>query len=201
MRRLRHACVRRRFAPALQRQIHLVARGGVAQHDPLPARLRLPDHLQQTERLRHDVAASEQRHTGEVRICVEGGLPTSYLWRHLRDGVAMPDIVRQRALMMFSKLRVWDTSDNNGVLIYLLLAEHAIELVADRGVARYVDPAVWQTVVAHLSDELRQGHFEEGLTQALEEVSAVLVAHFPDSGADGVNTPGPNQLPDEPVLR
>ena len=87
-----------------------------------------------------------------MRICVEGGLPTSYLWRHLRDGVAMPDIVRQRALMMFSKLRVWDTSDNNGVLIYLLLAEHAIELVADRGVARYVDPAVWQTVVAQQSD-------------------------------------------------
>ena len=136
------------------------------------------------EQLRRRVHASEQRHSGEVRICVEGGLPTSYLWRHLRDGVAMPDIVRQRALMMFSKLRVWDTSDNNGVLIYLLLAEHAIELV-----------------VAHLSDELRQGHFEEGLTQALEEVSAVLVAHFPDSGADGVNTPGPNQLPDEPVLR
>ena len=79
--------------------------------------------------------------------------------------------------------------------------EHAIELVDDRGVARYVDPAGWQTVVAHLSDELRQGHFEEGLTQALEEVSAVLVAHFPDSGADRVNTPGPNQLPDEPVLR
>lgn len=153
------------------------------------------------EQLRRRVHASEQRHSGEVRICVEGGLPTSYLWRHLRDGVAMPDIVRQRALMMFSKLRVWDTSDNNGVLIYLLLAEHAIELVADRGVARYVEPAVWQTVVAHLSDELRQGHFEEGLTQALEEVSAVLVAHFPDSGADGVHPPGPNQLPDEPVLR
>ena len=151
------------------------------------------------EQLRRRVHASEQRHTGEVRICVEGGLPPSYLWRHLRHRVPMRELVRQRALMMFSKLHVWDTHHNNGVLIYLLLAEHAIELVADRGVARHVDPAVWQGVVAHLGEKLRQGRFEEGLTLALEEVSAVLVKHFPETG----DTPAHerNQLPDEPVLR
>ena len=149
--------------------------------------------------LQRRVAASERRHSGEVRICVEGGLPTSYLWRHLRQRVPMPELVRQRALMMFAKLRVWDTEHNNGVLIYLLLAEHAIELVADRGVARHVEPALWQAVVAHLGDELRQGHFEQGLTRALEEVSAVLVAQFPQSATEfGA---APNQLPDEPVLR
>lgn len=153
------------------------------------------------DQLRRRVAASEQRHTGEVRICVEGGLPTSYLWRHLRDRVPMQTIVRQRALMMFSKLRVWDTTHNNGVLIYLLLAEHAVELVADRGVARHVDPAVWQDVVTHLSEKLREGEFEDGLTQALEEVSAVLVAHFPETESADVAAREPNQLPDEPVLR
>ncbi|QTD45207.1 TPM domain-containing protein [Ottowia testudinis] len=166
--------------------------------DHTDARRAVPAPL--AEQLRRRVAASEQRHSGEVRICVEGGLPTSYLWRHLRDGVPMQHIVRQRALMMFAKLRVWDTHDNNGVLIYLLLAENAIELVADRGVARHVEPAVWQAVVAHLGEELRQGHFEEGLTRALEEVSAVLVAHFPQAD-DGTAPPAPNQLPDEPVLR
>ena len=155
-----------------------------------------------SERLRRRVHASEQRHTGEVRICVEGGLPTSYLWRLLRDGVSAADIVRQRALMQFSKLRVWDTEDNNGVLIYVLLAEHAIELVADRGVHRLVPPEEWAAIVARLSNALQSGSFEDGLTQALEEVSAVLVAHFPQAEGGTVDTPlRPNALPDEPVLR
>lgn len=166
--------------------------------DEADARRAVPPAL--AEALRQRVHASEQRHTGEVRICVEGGLPSSYLWRHLRHRVPMQALVQQRALMMFSKLRVWDTEYNNGVLIYLLLAEHAIELVADRGVARHVDPAVWQDVVAHLSEELRQQRFEEGLTQALQEVSAVLVAQFPAPPEDTAAT-SPNQLPDEPVLR
>eukprot|EP01034_Spumella_vulgaris_P014511 gene14511-18528_t len=77
------------------------------------------------ERLRQRVAASEKRHSGEIRIYVEAGLPTSYL---LRNATA-----RERAVAMFGKLRVWDTEHNNGVLVYLLLAEHAIEIVADRG--------------------------------------------------------------------
>ncbi len=151
------------------------------------------------EQLRRRVAASEQRHSGEVRICVEGGLPSSYLWRHLRDRVPMPEIVRQRALMQFAKLRVWDTEHNNGVLIYLLLAEHAIELVADRGVHRHVGPEGWQALVGRLGDALHEGHFEQGLTRALEEVTAVLVAHYPESPE--MSGAQPNQLPDEPVLR
>ena len=148
------------------------------------------------ERLRHDVAASEQRHTGEVRICVEGGLPVSYLWRHLRQRVPLPELVRQRALMMFAKLRVWDTEHNNGVLIYLLLAEHAIELVADRGFNRHVPQHEWQAMVHRMGAAFRDGRFEDGLTQALEEVSAVLVQHFPL--AEG--TANPNELPDEPSV-
>ena len=149
------------------------------------------------ERLRHDVAASEQRHTGEVRICVEGSLPVSYLWRHLRQRVPLPELVRQRALMMFAKLRVWDTEHNNGVLIYVLLAEHAIELVADRGIDRLVGTDGWQAMVERLGRAIADGRVEDGLTQALEEVSAALVAHFPqDADAAPVN-----ELPDEPVLR
>ncbi len=169
--------------------------------DESDARRAVPPAL--SEQLRRRVHASEQRHTGEVRICVEGGLPTSYLWRHWRDGESMADIVRQRALMQFSKLRVWDTDDNNGVLIYVLLAEHAIELVADRGMHRLVPASEWQAIVARLSDALKSGNFEDGLTRALEEVTAVLVAHFPqDSDVAAADAaPHPNQLPDEPVLR
>ena len=140
------------------------------------------------ERLARRVAASERRHTGEVRIYVEAGLPLSYLLRGAR--------ARERALAMFGKLRVWDTEQNNGVLIYLLLAEHAIEIVADRGVARHVPHEQWQAVVEHMRAAFRAGRFEDGLTQALEEVSALLVQHFPAApGAANAN-----ELPDAPVL-
>lgn len=168
--------------------------------DEADARRVLPPDM--AERLRRRVHASEQRHTGEVRICIEGGLPSSYLWRHLRDRVPMGEIVRQRALMQFSKLHVWDTEHNNGVLIYVLLAEHAIELIADRGVHRLVSADEWSAIVARLSSEFKLGHFEDGLTRALEEVSAVLVTHFPSDPSGEPGAPvSPNQLPDEPVLR
>jgi uncharacterized membrane protein len=140
------------------------------------------------EQLARRVAASESRHTGEIRIYVEAGLPLSYLWR----GAS----ARERAVAMFGKLRVWDTEQNNGVLIYLLLAEHAIEIVADRGLSRHVPPAEWQRIVAHMGTAFRDGRFEDGLTQALEEVSALLVQHFPRAAGSA----DVNELPDEPVL-
>ena len=151
------------------------------------------------ERLRARVAASEQRHSGEVRLCIEAGLPPSYLWRHWRDKVPMSALVRQRALMMFSKLRVWDTEHNNGVLIYLLLAERAIELVADRGLARVVGPDTWQVMTGRLEQCLRNGRAEQGLHDAIADVSALLEQHFPRRPADA--TPAVNELPDEPVFR
>ncbi len=155
-----------------------------------------PDLL---ERLARRVAASEQRHSGEIRICVESSLPLSYLWR-LSAQTTIADLTRQRALAMFSKLRVWDTEQNNGVLIYLLLAEHAIEIVADRGLARHADPTQWPEIVTHMSQAFRDKRFEDGLTQALEETSAVLVAHFPQDSAQTTQPP-PNELPDRPLLQ
>jgi len=154
--------------------------------DESDTRRAIPPEL--VERLARRVAASEQRHTGEVRIYVEAGLPLGYLWRD-----ATP---RTRALAMFGKLRVWDTEQNNGVLIYLLLAEHAIEIVADRGLNRHVSQQEWQAIVRRMGQAFQEGRFEDGLTQALEEVSALLVRHFP-AEAGGIN---PNELPDEPVL-
>ncbi|WP_137921467.1 TPM domain-containing protein [Hydrogenophaga sp. 2FB] len=145
----------------------------------------VPDDM--AERLARRVAASEGRHSGEVRLCVEASLPLSYLWR-VDAATPLSTVVRERALTWFGRLRIWDTEHNNGVLIYLLLAEHAIEFVADRSLARRVPPAEWQAIAERLGAQLRQSHFEDGLTQALEEVSALLVAHFPaDSGAVRVN--------------
>lgn len=153
--------------------------------DESSARRAIPPELLRA--LAQRVAASERQHTGQVRICVEASLPMSYL---LRD--ATP---RERAIAMFGKLRVWDTEHNNGVLIYLLLAEHAIEIVADRALARQVPNGHWRQLVAGMREAFRDGRFEDGLGQALDEVTALLVRHFPSDGAAGRN-----ELPDEPVL-
>jgi uncharacterized membrane protein len=99
---------------------------------------------------------------------------------------------------MFGKLRVWDTEHNNGVLIYVLLAEHAIEIVADRGVARHVSPGdQWQAMVSRMASAFREQRYEDGLTQALEETSAVLMAHY----AEETSRDGPNELSDTPLLQ
>ncbi|KWT97972.1 MULTISPECIES: TPM domain-containing protein [unclassified Variovorax] len=140
------------------------------------------------ERLKARVAASERRHRGEVRICIEAGLP----WSYIRRGAP----ARERAITLFGKLRVWDTADNNGVLIYLLLAEHAIEIVADRGIDAHVSAQEWAAMTRRMASAFREGRFEDGLTQALEEVSALLVAHFPLAEGE----PDRNELPDEPVV-
>lgn len=154
--------------------------------DEADVRRVLPDAAM--ERLAARVAASERRHSGEIRICVEAGLPWSYLRRHAS--------ARERAVTLFGKLRVWDTAHNNGVLIYLLLAEHAIEIVADRGIDAHVSAEEWAAMAQRMTAAFREGRFEDGLTQALEEMSALLVAHFPlaEGQADR------NELPDEPVI-
>ena len=154
--------------------------------DEADVRRVLPDAAM--ERLAARVGASERRHSGEIRICVEAGLPWSYLRRNAS--------ARERAVTLFGKLRVWDTQHNNGVLIYLLLAEHAIEIVADRGIDAHVDDAEWVAMAQRMGATFREGRIEEGHTQALEEMSALLVAHFPLAD----NQPDTNELPDAPVV-
>jgi uncharacterized membrane protein len=141
------------------------------------------------QRIQARVAASEARHSGEIRVCVEAGLPMSYL---RRDAT-----VRERAVAMFGKLRVWDTEHNNGVLIYLLLAEHAIEIVADRGLVRRVDATQWQQITAAMGAAFQAGRFEAGLNQAVDAVDALLVQHFALAPGEA----NPNELPDAPYLR
>jgi uncharacterized membrane protein len=149
-----------------------------------------PDGLQ---RLAQRIAGGERRHSGEIRICVEAGLPNSYLLR--ADSTAA--LLRQRALAQFGKLRVWDTEHNNGVLIYLLLAERAIEVVADRGLNSLVSREEWSALVQRLGLALRHGDFEAGLMEAVDQVSAVLESHF--ALAPGIENP--NELSDQPTLR
>ena len=147
-------------------------------------------------RLTGRVAASEGRHSGEIRIFVEASLPMAYLWRHLRHNTAMEVLTRERAVAVFGELRVWDTEQNNGVLVYLLLAERKIELVADRGLNHVVSQGDWGGMVKRMGTAFAAGRFEDGLMQALEELSAPLVQYFPlQPGA-----PNTNELPDAPEL-
>jgi len=140
------------------------------------------------ERIEARVADSERRHGGEIRVCVEAGLPLSYLWRNAT--------ARERAIALFGKLRVWDTEGNNGVLIYLLLADHQIEIVADRGLSRLMSAAQWRELVDRMAQAFKQNQFEGGLNAAIDEVDRLLAQHFPlPEGA--VN---PNELPDAPML-
>jgi len=103
---------------------------------------------------------------------------------------------RARAVAMFGKLGVWDTEHNNGVLIYLLLAERRIELVADRGLNRHVEAARWQQITDTMGAAFKQGQFEAGLNQAIDAVDGLLRQHF----AIDAHARNPNELPDAPIV-
>jgi uncharacterized membrane protein len=141
------------------------------------------------KQLQERVAASERQHSGEIRLCIEASLPLSYLWRNAS--------ARERAVALFGKLRVWDTEHNNGVLIYLLLAEHAIEIVADRGLNRVVDAAQWRALTDGMAEAFRAGRYEAGLNDAVDAVGALLSRHF---GVEA-HVANPNELPDAPVVQ
>lgn len=133
------------------------------------------------------VAAQESRHRGELRVAIEGGLPIQSLFAGRT--------ARERALEHFARLRVWDTDDNAGVLIYLLLADRRVEIVADRGIHARVGATAWETISGAMQREFASGRFEAGVLGGLGSVSDLLAQHFPASPGDN-----PNELPDSPVV-
>lgn len=139
--------------------------------------------------LEQRIGASEKQHSGQVQLCIEGGLPYSYIWR---DASA-----RDRAIGLFGKLRTWDTEHNNGVLIYLLMAEHAIEIVADRALTRTVAPDVWQELTQTMGQAFQHGDFALGVAHAIDQVSELLATHFPQSG----HARGDGELPNAPIVQ
>ena len=132
------------------------------------------------------ITAGEQTHRGEVRLIVEKGLSFDDAW----DGVTN----RQRALALFADYGVWDTEDNCGVLIYINLAEHKVDIVADRGIDRRIDGATWQAVCRTMTEGFSKGQFHDATLTAIEQVNALLREHFPANGAR------PNELPDRPLM-
>ncbi len=139
------------------------------------------------EAIARAVAEQEKRHRGELRVAIEGGLPIQAL--------AAGRTAHERALEQFTRLRVWDTEDNAGVLVYLLLADHRVEIVADRGIHARVGAAAWETICGAMQRAFAAGRFEEGVRIGLSSVSDLLAQHFPAQA--GANL---NELPDKPVL-
>jgi uncharacterized membrane protein len=132
------------------------------------------------------IAAGEQTHRGEVRLVVEKGLPFEEVWDDVSN--------RQRALDLFADFGVWDTEDNCGVLIYINLAEHKVDIVADRGIDRKIDAATWQAICQTMTAGFKQGQFHQATLMAIDQVNALLRQHFPANGSR------PNELPDHPIL-
>jgi uncharacterized membrane protein len=132
------------------------------------------------------IKTGEATHSGQVRFVVEGALDGAPLFRN--------QPARERAIDVFAQLRIWDTVHNNGVLIYLLLADRDVEIVADRGIDAKVTAAGWEKICAGMESDFKAGKFERGVIRGIEAVSRLLAQHFPAHGK------GPNELPDAPVV-
>jgi uncharacterized membrane protein len=137
-------------------------------------------------RIEQAVRRGEATHSGQVRFVVEGALDGVPLFRN--------QPARARALDVFSHLRIWDTAHNNGVLIYLLLADRDVEIIADRGIDAKVGAAGWESICHAMESEFASGQFERGVIGGIEAVSRQLARHFPPQASPA------NELPDAPVV-
>ena len=132
------------------------------------------------------IGEQERRHDGELRFAVEASLPLA----DLVSGVT----ARDRAIELFGRLRVWDTEQNTGVLVYLLLADKRVEIVADRGIHRKVGETAWEAICGNMQREFAAGRFEAGALTGLEAVSDLRATHFPPRDEN------PDELPNRPVI-
>jgi len=136
------------------------------------------------------IARVEREHSGEIRFAIETALTPL----HILNGVAP----RARALDVFAQLRVWDTEHNNGVLIYVQVADHAVEIVADRGFQGRVSTAEWEAVCRLIEGHFRAGKFQIGAIAGVDAIGSLLARHFPPRAGQPSHTG--NQLPDRPIL-
>jgi uncharacterized membrane protein len=132
------------------------------------------------------IRESETSHRGEIRFAVETSLPLSAVWRGVKG--------RQSAVGAFADLNVWDTEDNSGVLIYLLLADHDLEIVADRGIADKVGQSQWDDIAHAMEQHYRASQFREGSLEGIRRITELLATHFPPGERN------PNELPDKPFI-
>jgi len=142
--------------------------------------------LRELKKLESAIDSSESKHSGEIRLAIESSLPFNALWRD--------ESVRERSEEVFSLLRVWDTEDNNGVLIYLLLADKKVEITVDRNIAKVVSHQEWQRICGVMEQAFQQKQFIDGLSLGIDEITKHLQQYFPD--VEG----SVNELSNKPVI-
>lgn len=138
------------------------------------------------DRIEERVTLSERRHGAEIRIAIETALAPL--------AILAGQTPRERALEVFGGLRVWDTEANNGILVYVLLADHAVEIVADRGAAAKVAPGVWERACRMLAEACREGREEAGTIAALDVLDEALAEAFPPRSGGG------DEIPNRPII-
>lgn len=132
------------------------------------------------------ITHGETCHRAEVRMIVEPSLTA----QAVLNGVSP----RERARDLFSQYRVWDTEENCGVLVYINLADHQVEIVADRGVGRLIAPRDWETICRRMTQGFAAGNYHDSAIAALDDLNALLQKHYPDDGSTH------NQLSNQPVM-
>lgn len=132
------------------------------------------------------ITACEKSHRGELRFVVEAAMPLKALWRDQSP--------RARSIDLFSALRVWDTEENSGILIYVQLVDRKVEILADRGIAARVPQAEWDAICRGMEQSFAEGRWRQGAVQAVARAGELLARHFP-ARADN-----PNELPDQPLV-
>jgi uncharacterized membrane protein len=132
------------------------------------------------------VKQSESQHSGELRFAIENSLAPSWVWHGMS--------ARHRATEVFSNLRVWDTEENSGVLIYIQLADREVHILADRGINKCVDQSEWDSIAQIIQAQFQQRNFRQGSLQGIEEITHLLAIHFPANSGNG------NELSDRPVI-
>lgn len=142
-----------------------------------------PESLKKIE---GEIANSETQHLGEIRFVVEANLSFIEILRKKS--------AKKRALEVFSALHIWDTEQNNGVLIYLLLADRDFEILADRGIHQHVGKEGWEAISQQMEAMFRKGAFEQGVLFGIEQVGAALRQHFSAAGENK------NELSNKPII-
>jgi uncharacterized membrane protein len=140
------------------------------------------------DRIERAIEESEAHHSGEIRFAIEGALEPGEVWRG--------KVPRARALEVFAALGVWDTEANNGVLIYVLLADQDVEIVADRAYNGRVSAAEWAAVCEDIQREFRVGRFGDGAVVGVEDVGRIIAKHFPRRAGQQDR----DELPNRPTL-
>ena len=152
----------------------------------MPLQVKWRFSSQALKHIEQAIAKSEQSHAGEIRFVVEAGL-------HPLE-ILLKKSPRKRAIELFGRFNIWDTAQNNGVLIYLLLADRDVDIVADSGIKQLVGNQGWDKICSDMDVLFRRGEFEAGVLQGIAEVGALLAQHFPIQKSDE------NELPNRPII-